>query len=261
MIPARDVLEAMRLLPVQPVDDLLAHGPLLILAPHPDDESLGCGGLIAACCLRGVPPFVLVVTDGAGSHPNSLAYPPARLAAVRADEARAAVAALGLPADRLGFLNLPDTRSPLEGPGLAAAGEAISEVVQRHGIGTILASWEHDPHCDHLSAHRLAAHAAAAAGVRHLAYPVWGWTLGAEIMLPRCPTGLRIDVAAHLPAKRLAIAAHRSQYAGLIDDDPGGFQLPPDFLALFDGRYETVLDVDAAERSALHPMRPAFQTR
>ena len=63
--------------------DAITDGAALILAPHPDDESLGCGGLIAESCARGQPPLLVVLTDGAGSHPHSCEYPPSRLRDVR----------------------------------------------------------------------------------------------------------------------------------------------------------------------------------
>src|SRR5690606_16204888 len=46
---------------------------ITVIAPHPDDESLGCGGLIAALAADGRAVQVVFVTDGAGSHPNSAA--------------------------------------------------------------------------------------------------------------------------------------------------------------------------------------------
>lgn len=243
MITAADALTAMRTLPIRPPDHLWATGPLLILAPHPDDESLACGGLIAAACQAGAAVFVLITTDGAGSHPGSQAYPPHRLRAVRMQEALNAVAELGLPPERIAFLGLPDTKSPSDGPALHDAAAAVAALMQGNCITTILTTWAHDPHCDHESAHRMATLAAARTGTRHKAFPVWGWTLPPDAPLPARPTGCRIDITPHLPAKRRAIAAHRSQYAGLITDDPAGFQLPSDFLNLFDGPFETVLDV------------------
>ncbi len=53
--------------------------------------------------------------------------------------------------------------------------------------------------------------------------------------------GWRLDVTAHLPAKRRAIAAHASQYGRRITDDPRGFQLPTELLRAFDTPWETFL--------------------
>src|SRR5690606_38092378 len=46
-------------------------GPLLVIAPHPDDETLGCGGVIALATCRNVRVHTVFVTDGGASHPNS----------------------------------------------------------------------------------------------------------------------------------------------------------------------------------------------
>ena len=48
---ASDVIVAMETLPDAELDTILGGERPLILAPHADDESLGCGGLIAACCV------------------------------------------------------------------------------------------------------------------------------------------------------------------------------------------------------------------
>ena len=239
---AADALRAMAALPFAPLGAVTSNNTALILAPHPDDESLGCGGLIAAASAAGHPLFVLILTDGTGSHPNSRSYPPARLKAVREQEARAAVAILGLPADRIGFLGLRDTAAPASGAAFEQAVAAILSIAEAAGAATVLAPWQHDPHCDHLAAHGMATAVSARCGARHLSYPVWGWTLPPDTPLPGpAPRGVRLGVTAHLPAKRRAIAAHASQHSGLIDDDPGGFQLPPELLDVLIRPYETFL--------------------
>ena len=243
-----DALAAMRALPIRPASDLLAPGPLLVLASHPDDESLGCGGLLAEAAASPTPPFVLVLTDGTGSHPNSRAYPAPRLRAARQREAQNAIAALGLGPDRIAFFGLRDTESPVSGPAFDAAVTAIASLAMRLGAATLLSPWQHDPHCDHESAHLMGVAAAEEAGLRHFAYPVWGWTLPPDMPLQfPLPTGMRIDISGHLDRKRAAIAAHRTQHTGTIIDDPGGFTLPAGFLALFDGPYETVLDIQSGQ--------------
>ncbi len=242
MIRAGDALRAMEALPLAGLAAIAGNAPLLILAPHADDETLGCGGLIAAASAAGTPPFVLILTDGTGSHPHSRSYPPARLQAVREQEAREAVEILGLPAGRIGFMGLRDTAAPLDGTEFDAAVAVIMSVAETMGAATILAPWEHDPHCDHLAAHRMAAAIARAGPIRHLAYPVWGWTLPPDTPLPGpVPDGLRLDVGDYLALKHRAIAAHATQHGGLIDDDPTGFKLAPGFLDLFSRRFETFL--------------------
>jgi LmbE family N-acetylglucosaminyl deacetylase len=234
---------AWRGLPEGQLDDIIGTGRCLILAPHPDDESLGCGGLIAACVAVGRPPLVAVLTDGAGSHPNSRTHPPDRLRAVRAQEAKTAISRLGLSPDRLVFLNQPDTAAPRAGPGFDAVVATLLALIRAEsGCTAILAPWRHDPHCDHEAASRLATAVAEAIPVSHVAYPVWGWTLAAERPIQAAtPTGFRLDISGFLPAKRAAIRAHRSQYGDLIVDDPGGFRLPPDLLANFDRPFETFI--------------------
>jgi LmbE family N-acetylglucosaminyl deacetylase len=232
---------AMRALPLADLDSIVGPGTVLILAPHADDESLGCGGLIAECCARGRPPVVLILTDGVGSHPHSKAYPPDRLKATRESEARRAVGLLGLDAERIGFLALPDTAAPHDGPPFERAVATVAAKAKAADCTAIAASWRHDPHCDHLAAHCIAAAAARAAELRHVAYPVWGWTLPPDEILEGSIAGFRLDVARHLPAKRRAIAAHRSQLGGLIDDDPTGFRLPARLLSIFDVEHEVFL--------------------
>ena len=230
------VLEHFRSLPVADLDEVLP-GRFLVLAPHPDDESLGCGGLIAEACRRGRPPVVAILTDGAASHPGSRAYPADRLAALRAGEARQAVASLGLPSDDLILLGAADTASPHDGPAADALATRIARLAE--GCDAILTSWRHDPHCDHLSAWHIARAAARRSGIALWEYPVWGWTLSpAKDLPPARWTGWRFDVAGRLGAKRQAIAAHRSQHGQVIADDPEGFTLPANLLALFDQPFE-----------------------
>jgi LmbE family N-acetylglucosaminyl deacetylase len=243
MTSAADFHRAWRALPLGSVADITGDGTALILAPHPDDESLGCGGLIAACIAAGRPPLVAILTDGAASHPNSLAFPPARLRVQRAQEARTAVAHLGLRADRLVFLNQPDAAAPTEGPDFAAVVDALVALVRAEANCTaILAPWLHDPHCDHEAASRIASVVAERCGIRAVAYPVWGWTLAPDVAVPALlGAGWRLEISPFLPRKRAAILAHRTQYGGLITDDPAGFQLPSELLATFDTPFETFL--------------------
>jgi LmbE family N-acetylglucosaminyl deacetylase len=231
-----------RALPFGTVDDVIGPGCGLVLAPHPDDESLGCGGLIAACCHAGRPPIVAVLTDGGMSHPGSKAYPHERLVRLREAEARDAASVLGLPLDRLIFLREPDTNAPHAGEAFHRVIQHLIGLVERFCCSAILAPWRFDPHCDHEAASLVAAQVAVKLHIRHIGYPVWGWTLPPKHEVDAgMPVGWRLDIAHYSARKREAIAAHRSQYGDLITDDPSGFRLPPALLSAFTRDYETFL--------------------
>jgi LmbE family N-acetylglucosaminyl deacetylase len=242
MTAARELQAAWSRLPLGGLTDIIGRGRCIVLAPHPDDESLGCGGLIAACVAAGRPPTVLILTDGTGSHPGSAAYLPDRLRALRQQEAISAVGALGLPADHVHFLDQKDTAAPTQGPSFDAVVAMILRITPPALTTAILAPWRHDPHCDHAAAALVAEHVTALRDLRLVSYPVWGWTLPPATEIEEQPrVGWRLDIARHLPAKRRAIGAHRSQYGGLITDDPTGFELPPNLLTVFDRPFETFL--------------------
>lgn len=242
MISAGRLHALWRALPIGSLDDVIGPGTCLVLAPHPDDESLGCGGLIAACCAAGRPPLVVILTDGSGSHPGSQQFPRSKLATLRAAEVTHATATLGLPVDRLMFMHEPDTHAPHGGPGFDRVVRRLAALVQAFGCSVILAPWRHDPHCDHEAAAMIGREIARITGIRHLAYPIWGWLLP-EVVTVEEPAvrGWRLDVTSHLPVKWRAIAAHASQYSGLIVDDPSGFELPDALLSAFRTRWETFL--------------------
>lgn len=242
MITAGELHKRWRALPVGSLDDVIGTGTCLILAPHPDDESLGCGGLIAACCAAARPPLVVILTDGSQSHQQSKLYSPPKLAALREAEATEAVGILGLPAERLMFLREADTAAPHSGPAFDVIVRRLVAWLHSFGCSAIAAPWRHDPHGDHEAAARIACEAATITGISHIAYPIWGWTLAADAAIDADMVhGWRLDVTAHLPPKRRAIAAHASQYGRRIIDDPRGFQLPTELLRAFDTPWETFL--------------------
>jgi LmbE family N-acetylglucosaminyl deacetylase len=244
---AGELLDAAHSLPFRFVRDALQGRPFVVIAPHPDDESLGCGGLIADACEQGLRAKVVIVSDGAGSHPNSRAYPPDRLASLREEEARQAGAELGLKPGEMLFLGLPDRFVPYKGEDAERAIGIIADCVTEIGAGSLFVSWRHDPHCDHEASYAIAREVQRRVGkVRLFEYVVWGHTLPPSTEVDPIRSGFRISIdQAAMEKKRRAIAAHRSQTTPLIDDDPAGFLFSQIDLAHFDLPYEFFLESGA----------------
>jgi hypothetical protein len=113
--------------------DITGFENTLILLTAPGDEVTACGGLIAAACARGRPPFVVILGDGAADRS-------ARLARERERASRTACRRLGLPDDRLLFAGLPQGDFPAIGtPLFNALKAAMAEVSWRRDCNVILA--------------------------------------------------------------------------------------------------------------------------
>lgn len=188
---------------------------IVVIAPHPDDETLGCGGLIAHAARRGVRVGVIALTDGDASHPSSQRWPPAALRRLRSGEQRRALA-------RLGVGSSPIRRCGWGDGQVAQIADArhLSRQLVMLGAGVVLVTSAADHHPDHQAAARLARAATRQLGVPLVYYAVWS----------------RVETAAKgrgrdRARKRWAVAAHRSQVAGYIADDPAGFRLSPAVLA------------------------------
>lgn len=240
---ARDFLTRAQTLPLAPIEELTAGTGIVVVAPHPDDETFGCAGLIRAAIVKDIPVRIVVLTDGAGSHPQSAQFPPMRLRALRQEETRRAMSALGVPPAQIFFMGLPDGGLAVEGPQADAAARKIAATAQEIDAGAMFVTWEHDPHRDHRAAFHIVSRGPIQFGrkVRLYQYMIWGWTLSDTVNLAEPPRGVRLDIAPWLDAKLRAMAAHASQVTRLIDDDPCGFPLPEDMLARFRLPIETFL--------------------
>jgi LmbE family N-acetylglucosaminyl deacetylase len=245
-VTAGELLASAHSFPFLPLREKLEDQPFIVVAPHPDDESLACGGLLAEACRQGLRGKVVIVSDGVGSHPNSKAYPPDRLRSLRKEEAKRAGAKLGLKPEDMLFLGLPDRFVSSEGEEAERAIGKIVHLVEQTGARSIFVSWRHDPHCDHEASYQIARAVQRRAGeLRLFEYVVWGHTLPPSTEVDPID-GFRIQVDPEaLDKKRRAIAAHRSQTTKLIDDDPGGFLFSQIDLANFDLPYEFFFESDA----------------
>ena len=236
--------------PIRPSGFVAALGPTVVVAPHPDDEALGCGGLLALLHRAGQATAAVLVSDGSQSHPASTRFPAPARRAVREAEFRHALALLGADATEPLRCGLPDGRVP------ASASETkftetvarIRGFLERQRAATVLVPWRRDPHPDHRASNQLVR--AALAEMPHpprcLEYVVWAWERAAPQDLPTADDrvqGFRLDIEEVVGLKQRAIAAHRSQVApGVFTDDAAGFLLSATMLAHFSGPYEVFFE-------------------
>lgn len=190
----------------------------LVLAPHQDDETLGCGGLIARRRLDAQPVHVAFVTDGSGSHPDHPTLTREALATVRAAEARAALRKLGVETPAIHFLGLRDgTLNKLSPAESADAIERIAQLLERVQPDEVLLPYRHDGSSEHEAAFLLFASALRRhqRRVRVLEFPVWSWWSPTLLLRPvlRVRKVVRFSFSGYAFLKTDALAAYRSQVA------------------------------------------------
>lgn len=214
---------------------------LVVVGAHPDDETLGAGGLVHAAARAGWDVAVLSATAGEGSHPHSPTHPPAELADVRRRELRDAISVLA-PGARVACLEVPDGQVSAHVAELVAA---LVEAIGTDGDEVLLcAPWRADGHPDHEAVGRAAAIAAGRTDALLVEYPVWLWHWAGHADLPwdrACR--LALDDAGRA-AKRDAVAAHASQVRPLSPGPGDEVLLGGDVLAHFDRPDEVFLVLD-----------------
>jgi LmbE family N-acetylglucosaminyl deacetylase len=173
-------------------------GRVLVLAPHADDEAIGCGGVIALHAQRGDAVAIAIATDGALGDPERR-FPEHDYVERRRDEARAAAAALGVPPAE--HWSLPD-QGLARVPDLVAR---VAEAIARHRAEVVYGPPEDEVHPDHaaLGAALRAALAQRTPRPRAFAYEVW---------VPVRATHV-IDVTSVFERKRRALEQYHSQLA------------------------------------------------
>ena len=183
-------------------------GAVVVVAPHPDDETLGVGGMLHELSERGWRVAIVAVTDGEAAHGRLDPLRVARLRRVRPVEQRRAVAALTRAFEivRLGF---DDGRVERSMPALV---QALATTVGEASL--VLSTWHQDGHPDHEAVGTAARLAAGRAGVRFAEFPIWAWHWASHVDLPRRQLrGWRLSPNS-LSAKRRALEAFASQTSG-----------------------------------------------
>lgn len=191
-----------------------------VIAPHADDETLGCGALIAEAAQNGRLAGVAFLTDGGGSHPTGSAQDRDRLVARRQQEARAALRILAPQAQPPIFLAWEDAAPyPTTAKARTHTVTRLLAFCRTHRVDAIAVTGRAEPHCDHVAAFEIA-DAVAKAATRPtfvFEYKVWATQR----------PGPDYDVVRTAPMqlghRRRALAQHRSQLTPIFG---AGFCVP-----------------------------------
>jgi LmbE family N-acetylglucosaminyl deacetylase len=206
----RDWLSAISVPPLPLEDWLPATARLVVVAPHPDDEVLACGALLAMHAARHGECCVVAVTDGEASHPGSTLWSPKKLAAVRGAERVEGLRRLGLCGVRVHGVGLPDGAVHAQ---RAQLQQRLNDVLQPADV--VVATWSQDGHPDHDACGTAAQQACAAVGCCLLTAPVWmwHWATPGDVRVPwHRLRALPADSTAW-NRKQAALQAHASQRA------------------------------------------------
>lgn len=184
---------------------------LVLIAPHPDDETLGCGGYLAQRAEAGDRIVIVVLTRGEKLFSLGLgihAQPsPDEVAALRREESLRAVACLGLSANDLHFWDFPDQGLVDQADTVVAR---LVPLLQAARPVEILCTSECEGHPDHVAAARITRRACRDAGLA--ARIRWYITSLREGLTPAdLPFAVeRIDIRAQLDRKTRAVAQFRA---------------------------------------------------
>lgn len=238
----------------------LKDGTTVVFAPHQDDETIGCGGLIARKRHEGLPVHVVFITDGSSSHPEHPHLTPAETASLRRVEAFEALAVLGVESSAIHFLNERDGSLNSLGPtrrGVLVG--KLAALIDDIRPDEIFLPCHYDGSDEHTATFACIRDALLCSPHRPgvWQYPVWAWWKPHFLFMNLLLSGMvhRLPMEDFQPAKFRAFACYRSQVqptppwnASIL---PPELQAPREFAEEYFFRF--TLPAPAKNRNAIQP--------
>lgn len=147
------------------------HGRTVIIAPHPDDEVIGCGGLIARLAAQGNSPHIIVMTGGEGSHEHCCDLSKEEIISARRGLTREALRILGVPDENIHELNYPDGGISGENPQT----DELKRLIGRLNPQTVFVPHWGEGWPDHIRTAEIVKSIVPAADTAIYEYCVWMW--------------------------------------------------------------------------------------
>jgi LmbE family N-acetylglucosaminyl deacetylase len=152
--------------------------PSLVIAPHPDDETLGVGGLIALRRQENSAVRVIFLTSGEASHMSCCSISREEVACIRRQQALEATACLGLNSGEILWQDLQDGRIPCKGEkGFEDSVTILAEILKNEKPAEVYCPHPYDGWRDHEATSAIVNEALERSGhdVKLIYYLVWSW--------------------------------------------------------------------------------------
>lgn len=202
--------------------DFSLSGHILLLAPHPDDEIIGCGGLLSRLIAQGKDVIVIVLSNGAESHRGCCNTPKEEIVAARRQLSKDAAKIIGLSLENVHSLNFSDGRINAQHPEMEQLKVLIAEIKP----DVILVPHSGEGWSDHLATREIGLQIAPQ-NASVYEYCVWFWYYNSWNIAWRNAFVVGLSKEEH-EAKLRAIDAYTSTTAPC--GKPWSGVLPPVFL-------------------------------
>lgn len=196
-------------------------GKVIVFAPHPDDETWGCGGTIAKRISEGYDVLVVVMTDGRYAFLKMLGIDkdpaPEELKEIRKEEAKRATKILGVPEKNLIFLEFID--GTLQ-ENMEEAERKVMDILQKHKPTEVYFPYKNDSHPDHQAAYKIVKNSLAKLGlqIKEYQYSIlhkyarFGPIIDRVLSIFK-RNMVKVDISAFLPVKEMAAKEFKSELA------------------------------------------------
>ena len=144
---------------------------IVVFAPHPDDETVGCGGTIARRGSEGYDVLIVVMTDGKNAFSEVLGIDsdpsPEELKSIRREELQRAMKILGVPREKVICLDFEDGKLV---ENLEEAEKIVTQILKENCPDEVYFPTKRDHHKDHQATNRIVNNA-----IRKLGFPTLGY--------------------------------------------------------------------------------------
>jgi LmbE family N-acetylglucosaminyl deacetylase len=202
---------------------------VIVFAPHPDDETLGCGGTIAKKIAEGYDVLVVVMTDGMYAFLKVLGIDsdptPEELKETRKEELKRATRILGVPEENLIFLDFVD--GTLQ-DNMEEAEKKIVEILSGKYPVEVYFPYKGDDHPDHRAACQIVKNSVTKLGIptemyQYLITPKYArFSPFINVLLNYLRRNIiYVDISKFLLKKKAAVKEFKTEITRFLDKQQG----------------------------------------